>query len=108
MRKPEPRWPPARPPGRTGARPGRPAFRDLSPARVASPVDVRLADVTLVRLLQLGRAGRLHIGTDGPELKSAEIQRFLLLGAQLPEVRLQDGAVGYVHLTQRLMRGAAN
>ena len=31
-----------------------------------SPVDVRLADVPLVRLLQLGRAWRLHIGADGP------------------------------------------
>lgn len=31
-----------------------------------SPVDVRLADVPLVRLLQLGRAWRLHIVADRP------------------------------------------
>jgi hypothetical protein len=41
-------------------------FVSLRPRGSRSPVDVWLADVTLVRLLQLGRAGRLHIGTNGP------------------------------------------
>jgi len=62
--------------------PGGQRFLTLRPRGSRLPVDVRLADVTLVRLLQLGRAGRLHIGTDGPELESAEIQRVLLFGAQ--------------------------
>ncbi len=35
-RKPEPRWPPVRPLGRTGSRPRRPAFPDPSSARVAA------------------------------------------------------------------------
>ena len=54
-----------------------------SPARIGSPVDVRLGDVKLVCLLQLGRAGRLHVVANRPELELAEVQRFLLCGYSL-------------------------
>src|SRR5579864_6604415 len=79
-----------------------------SPARIGSPVDVRLADVKLVGLLQLGRAGRLHVVANRPELELAEVQRFLLCGVQLPAVRLRRDVADFVRLAQRLMHGTAD
>jgi hypothetical protein len=52
-----------------------------------SAIDVGVADVTLVGLLQLGRTRRLHVVADRSELKLAEVQRFLLPGAQRPALR---------------------
>src|SRR5579863_6306811 len=77
-------------------------------ARIGSPVDVRLADITLVGLLKLGRAGRLHVVADRSELELAIVQRFLLCGVQLAAVRLCRDVTGFVHLAQRLMNGAAD
>src|SRR5579863_541047 len=77
-------------------------------ARIGSPVDVRLVDITLVGLLKLGRAGRLHVVADRSELELAIVQRFLLCGVQLAAVRLCRDVTGFVHLAQRLMNGAAD
>jgi hypothetical protein len=52
-----------------------------------SAVDVRVADVTLIGLFQLGRTRRLHVVADRSELELAEVQRFLLPGAQHPALR---------------------
>ena len=69
-------------PGSCGGRQPRPTRRSR---RVpGSPVDVRVADVALVGLFQVGRARRLHVVTDRPELELAEVQRCLLRGVQLP------------------------
>jgi hypothetical protein len=51
------------------------------------PVDVRLADVTLVRLFQFGRARRLHVVADRPQLELAIFQCCLLLGKQSQAVQ---------------------
>jgi hypothetical protein len=59
-----------------------------------SSVDVRLADVALVGLFQVGRARRLHVVTDRPELELAEVQRFLLRGVRLQAARLRRDVAG--------------
>src|SRR3954447_6554301 len=75
---------------------------------LGSPVNVRFADVKLVSLLQLGRAGRLHVVANRPNLKLAEVQRFLLRGVKLLAVRLRRDVAGFVHVAQRLIHGPAD
>src|SRR5215471_10172780 len=74
-----------------------------APEAGSSAADVRLADVTLIGLVQFVRARRLHVVTDRPELERAEVQRFLLISAQLPAVRLCRDVAGHVGLAQRLV-----
>ena len=58
--------------------------------------------------LQLGRARRLHVVTNRPELELADVQRFLVPGVELAAVRLRRDVAGGVHVGQRLMNGAAD